>query len=120
MNAEDRIYLGWPWREVLDLGATVFVDAGRTWPGDVPFGYDSGWRATGGIGLRGSFPAGGRSTFRIDLATPLEGGMSFKNFRVILSASELIGLRSVNTPDVQLIRSRNEGVEGVLFRMRSQ
>jgi hypothetical protein len=120
MNAEDRVYLGWPLREVMDLGATFFVDAGRTWPGDVPFGYDSGWRATGGVGLRGSFPAGGRSTFRIDLATPLEGGMSFKNFRVILSASELIGLRSVNTPDVQLIRSRNEGVEGVLFRMRSQ
>lgn len=120
MNAEDRIYLGWPLREVLDVGATFFADAGRIWPGDVPFGDDSGWRMTGGVGLRGSFPAGGRSTFRIDFATPLDGGVSLKKFRVILSASELLGLRAVNTPDVQLIRSRNEGVEGVLFRMRNQ
>lgn len=119
-NAEDRIYLGWPLREVVDLGATVFVDAGRMWPGDVPFGDDSGWRATAGLGLRGSFPAGGRSTFRIDVATPLNGAQRLRNFRVILSAAELLGLRTVNTPDVQLIRSRNEGVEGVLFRMRNR
>src|SRR5690606_17395667 len=46
LNAEDRIYFGWPWRDVIDLGATVFVDAGRMWPGDVPFGEDSGWRAS--------------------------------------------------------------------------
>ncbi|MGQ0814000.1 MAG: hypothetical protein ACT4O1_05995 [Gemmatimonadota bacterium] len=120
VNAEDRIYFGWPLREVLDVGGTVFVDGGRIWPGDVPFGSDSGWRASAGVGLRGSFPAGGRSTFRIDVATPLDGGLRFKNFRVILSASELLGLRTVNTPDVQLIRSRNEGVEGFLFRMRNQ
>ena len=120
MNAEDRIYFGWPLREVVDLGGTVFVDAGRIWPGDVPFGIDSNWRATAGLGLRGSFPAGGRSSFRIDFATPLDAGMSFRNVRVILSASELLGLRAVNMTDAQLVRSRNEGVEGALFRMRSQ
>ncbi|MGQ0562608.1 MAG: hypothetical protein ACT443_12130 [Gemmatimonadota bacterium] len=120
VNAEDRIYIGWPLREVLDLGGTLFVDAGRIWPGDVPFGEDSGWRATAGLGLRGSFPAGGRSTFRIDVATPLDTGLGFSNFRLIISASELLGLRAVNAPDVQLVRSRNEGVEGALFRMRGQ
>lgn len=119
MNAEDRIYLGWPLREVLDIGGTAFVDVGRIWPGDVPFGDDSGWRATGGLGLRGSFPAGGRSSFRIDVATPLDGRSAFRHFRVILSASELLGLASANTSDVQLVRSRNEGVAGVLFRTRN-
>ena len=120
MNAEDRIYFGWPLREVVDLGGTIFIDAGRIWPGDVPFGRDSHWRATGGLGLRGSFPAGGRSSFRIDFATPLHSPMNIRNVRVIVSASELLGLRAVNTPDVQLVRSRNEGVEGALFRMRTQ
>ena len=117
INAEDRIYFGWPWREVLDLGATFFVDAGRIWRGDVPFGHDSGWRATGGFGLRGSFPAGSRSSFRIDVAAPLS---DFKpgNFRVILSASELLGIAGSNVPDVQLHRSRKEGVSGELFRFR--
>lgn len=119
MNAEDRIYIGWPLREVFDLGATIFVDAGRIWPGDVPFGDDSGWRTTGGIGLRGSFPAGSRSSFRLDVATPLDGSGALKNFRFILSASELLGLTGSNVPDVQLRRSRDEGVAGVLFRTRN-
>lgn len=119
VNAEDRIYFGWPLREVIDIGGTVFLDAGRIWPGDVPFGRDSGWRTTAGVGLRGSFPAGSRSSFRIDVATPLDGPSRFKDFRLIISASELLGLAGANAPDMQLLRSRNEGVGGVLFRTRN-
>ena len=119
VNAEDRIYLGWPWRDVFDLGATLFVDAGRMWPGDVPFGDNSGWRASAGIGLRGSFPAGSRNTFRVDFAAPVEG-FELNKFRIIFSASELLGIAGSNTPDVQLLRSRNEGVSSELFRFRNQ
>ena len=119
VNAEDRIYLGWPWRDVFDLGATLFVDAGRMWPGDAPFGGDSGWRASAGIGLRGSFPAGSRNTFRVDFAAPIEG-LKLNKFRLIFSASELLGIIGSNTPDVQLLRSRNEGVSSELFRFRNQ
>lgn len=118
INAEDRIYIGWPWREVFDLGATLFVDAGRMWPGDVPFGSDSGWRGTAGIGLRGSFPAGSRSTWRIDLAAPVSEFQPGK-FRVILSATELLGIGGANAPDVQVLRSRRETVAGELFRFRN-
>jgi hypothetical protein len=118
VNAEDRIYFGWPWREVFDLGATLFVDVGRMWPGDVPFGSDSGWRGSAGIGLRGSFPAGGRNTFRVDFATPLDG-FKLNEFRLIFSASELLGIAGSNTPDVQLLRSRKEDVSSELFRFRN-
>ncbi|HEY0673329.1 MAG TPA: hypothetical protein VGD27_13720, partial [Longimicrobiales bacterium] len=118
INAEDRIYIGWPWREVFDLGATLFVDAGRMWPGDVPFGSDSGWRGTAGIGLRGSFPAGSRSTWRVDLAAPVSEFQPGK-FRVILSATELLGIGGANAPDVQVLRSRRETVAGELFRFRN-
>jgi hypothetical protein len=117
-SAEDRIYFGWPYREVFDFGGTFFVDAGRMWHGDVPFGDDSNWRVTAGAGLRGSFPAGGRSTFRIDIAAPISG-FEVKKFRVILSATELIGIAGSGTPDVQLLRSRKEGVSGELFRFRN-
>jgi hypothetical protein len=117
VSAEDRIYFGWPWRDVLDLGATLFIDAGRMWPGDVPFGSDSGWRATAGIGLRGSFPAGSRSSFRIDLAAPMSG-LEPSKFRVIFSSTELLGVMGSGSSDVQLLRSRREGVSGELFRFR--
>lgn len=119
VNAEDRVYFGWPLRDVLDMGGTVFLDAGRMWPGDVPFGHDSGWRATAGVGLRGAFPAGGRSNFRIDFATPLDGSFRLNKFRMILSASELLGIGGAETSDTQLLRSRNEGVAGELFRFRN-
>ncbi len=118
VSAEDRIYFGWPWREVFDLGATLFIDTGRMWPGDVPFGEDSGWRATAGIGLRGSFPAGSRSSFRLDIAAPMSG-LSPSKFRVIFSATELLGITGLASPDVQLLRSRKEGVSGELFRFRN-
>lgn len=119
-NAEDRIYFGWPLHDVMDMGGTLFVDAGRMWPGDVPFGHDSGWRATAGFGLRGAFPAGSRSNFRMDFATPLDGAFHLNRVRLILSASELLGLSGGDNPDSQLVRSRNEGVAGELFRFRNQ
>lgn len=119
-NAEDRIYFGWPMPDVIDLGGTIFADAGHMWAGDVPFGHDSGWLATAGLGLRGSFPAGSRSSFRIDVATPVHGPGRLKDFRLLISASELLGLSHVDDPDVQLMRSRNEGVAGELFRFRGQ
>jgi hypothetical protein len=117
INAEDRIYIGWPWREVVDLGATVFVDAGRMWRGDVPFGRNYGWRASAGAGLRGSFPAGSRSSFRLDVAAPLSG-FGTNKLRFILTASEVLGIAGTGRTDVQLGRSRKDGVAGVLFRFR--
>lgn len=91
-SAEDRIYFGWPFRDVLDVGGTLFLDVGRVWPGDAPFGTDSGWKAAAGIGLRGTLPAGGRTTYRVDLALPLEHGTGWKDLRLILSIGELIGI----------------------------
>ena len=66
------------------------------------------------------FPAGSQSSFRIDVATPLQGAQSFKDFRFSITASELLGLRGGATRDVQLLRSRNEEVAGDLFRFRNQ
>jgi len=68
---EDRIFLDWPAPELLDAGLTAFVDVGRVWPGDVPYGVDSGWRVAVGGGLRLGFPAGSRGVARVDLAFPL-------------------------------------------------
>lgn len=112
-SGEDRIYFGWPFRDVLDLGGTLFADVGRIWPGDVPFGKDSGWQATVGAGLRGSFPAGGRTTYRIDVAFPV-GAASVRDARLIVSVGELLGL---STPfDLrQIDRSRTGGLSGDLF-----
>lgn len=113
-SIEDRIYLGWPLREVLDLGATLFADVGRIWPGDAPFGTDSGWRAAAGLGLRGSFPAGGRTTYRLDLAFPVGHHAKPRDVRLVLSIGELLGL-AARPDDPRTPRSRGGGLSGELF-----
>ncbi|HEX7052184.1 MAG TPA: BamA/TamA family outer membrane protein [Longimicrobiales bacterium] len=111
---EDRIYFGWPFRDVLDFGGTVFLDAGRVWPGDAPFGTDSGWRAAAGLGLRATLPAGGRTTYRLDVAFPLEDGASWRDLRLIVSIGELLGLSS-DARAVRLVEARQLGIPGELL-----
>ena len=118
LTLEERFYLGWPLRDVFDNGVTLFADAGRIWPGDAPFGVDSGWRWSAGLGLRQNFPAGSRTTYRLDFAWPIEAGAGLGDFRVIVSIGEQIGLSSTEA-DLQFLRSRPEGVAGQLFRFRN-
>lgn len=113
-NAEDRMYFGWPYPKAFDLGATAFVDAGRIFPGDVPFGVDSGWRASVGAGLRSSFPAGSRTVYRVDFAWPLVKGTGVRDFRLLLSIGESLGMRPRSIDD-QIARSRPQGAAGQLF-----
>jgi hypothetical protein len=115
LSVEDRIYVGWPLRDVFDSGFTVFADAGRIWPGDAPYGVDSGWRASAGAGLRFSFPASSRTTYRFDFAWPIGRGTRLGDFQFRVSIGELIGLGGANT-DLQFRRSRREGVAADLFR----
>ncbi len=112
---EDRIYFGWPFRDVLDVGATAFTEAGRMWAGDVPFGRDSDWNYTVGVGLRAAFPAGSRTTLRIDYARPFgpDGGGG----RVLIEVMEPFGI-AVPFGAPQVARSRRTGLGSALFRFR--
>jgi hypothetical protein len=114
LTAENRFLIGWPLPDVLDLGGTVFTDFGRMWGGDAPFGRDWSWKAAAGVGLRASFPAGSRSTYRVDLAWPLERGTGFKDFQLSVTVGELRG-HSPRQPDQQIVRSRTETIGGGLF-----
>jgi len=69
--AEDRIRFPWPAWDGIELGATVFGDAGRVWEGDAPYGRDSGWVGSVGLGLRIATPAGSRQVWRADFVLPL-------------------------------------------------
>lgn len=79
---EDRIAFGWPGPNTADLGATVFGEAGRVLPGDVPYGVDSGWQGSVGFGLRIGLPAGTRNIWRADVVFPVGSVGSDPIFRV--------------------------------------
>ena len=67
---EDRWLID-TWREDADVAGSVFVDAGRLWAGDVPFGSDTPIRVGAGVGILAAVPSGSRRTYRLELAFPM-------------------------------------------------
>lgn len=53
------------------LGLATFVDAGRVWAGDAPFGVDSRTRVGLGVGLLVAVPPQSQRLWRLDLAVPV-------------------------------------------------
>ena len=114
LTAEDRWFWGWPFPDVVDLGSSVFADVGRIWPGEAPYGQDSGWRAAVGLGLRANFPAGGTNTLRIDAAFPIgpDGGLG--KLQLLIGVGEYLGIGGDHT-DPQFDRSRMPPITGTLL-----
>lgn len=104
LNLEDRIALDGPFRDVFDLGLTVFLDAGAGWRGDVPFGADSGPRAAAGAGIRMGFPPGSRNAYGLAVAVPLRDG-GLRDVRFHVGVSQTVSLLA-GFGDRQTRRSR--------------
>jgi hypothetical protein len=111
---EDRWLAGWPFRDVADVGTSLFADVGRVWAGETAFGVDSGWRTTVGFGIRANFPARGTDTFRIDLAFPVGEGGGLGRMQLMIGVGEYLGL-STDITDPQFGRSRMPPVTGNLM-----
>jgi hypothetical protein len=110
-TAEDRWYAGWPFPDVADVGTSFFIDVGRIWPGESPFGMDSLWRASLGAGIRANFPAGGTNTFRIDAAFPIGGDGGIGRMQLLIGVGEYLGVSSPFS-DPQFGRSRLPPITG--------
>lgn len=115
-TVEDRYYVGWPFPDLFDLGLTAGADVGRVWPGDLPYPYgtDSSWKASVALGMRANFPAGGRTTYRIDVAAPVNRSFRLSQTRLLFSVGESIGL-SARPERPQVQRSRLSSLSGDVF-----
>jgi hypothetical protein len=96
--------------EILDGGLAFFGDLGRVWGQDVPYGVDSGWRSSVGIGFRVNIPGGALRTSRFDFTLPLSGdrdthGVYFRFY------AELGGLLQAPKRPGQVDRSRWSGID---------
>jgi hypothetical protein len=116
-SLEARSYLGWPYAQLFDLGTVAFVDAGRIWAGEAPFGVDSRWHANLGVGIRGAFPPGSHNTLRVDVAAPLRSGAGFSDLVFSVGTRQAIG----RAPrwDGEMTRSSRRGSTASLFGVRS-
>ena len=109
-SLENRVDLRWPAPAHIDLGLTLFADAGRGWAGDAPYGVDTGWKTSAGAGLRLGFPVGSSRVTRIDVAWPV-GADSGRGAMFRVSTGDFIGLVR-GFADTQMTRSRRSGVSG--------
>jgi hypothetical protein len=112
-TVEHRLYLGWPYPRLFDLGSAVFVDAGRIWGGGAGLAEPSPVEASVGVGLRFAFPPGSRTTYRADIAAPL-GGRSDGGFVLTLGVGQSVGRGAGDDP--QLRRSSRRPLTASLFR----
>ena len=55
----------------LGFGGAAFLDVGKLWAGDVPFGRTVNPRFGGGVGLIFAVPRTSRKNLRVEIATPL-------------------------------------------------
>jgi hypothetical protein len=113
-SVEHRMYLGWPYPRLFDLGSVVFVDAGKMWVGGDDFGLSSPVEASAGLGLRLAFPPGTRRTYRLDVAAPLTRRGGLGDVVVTVGVNQAIGRDPGEDP--QLRRSSRRPLSASLFR----
>ncbi|HEY7768964.1 hypothetical protein [Longimicrobium sp.] len=111
---EHRAYLGWPNSRLFDLGSAAFVDVGKMWAGGDAFAASSPVAMSVGVGLRAAFPPGSRRTYRLDVATPLVGGVPGRRLTVTLGIGQAVGRNNAGE-DAQLRRSSRRPLSASLF-----
>ncbi|HET8655770.1 MAG TPA: hypothetical protein VFL93_09675 [Longimicrobiaceae bacterium] len=113
---EHRRYHHWPYPDLFDFGTVEFVDVGKLWAGDAPFGANGPLRADAGIGLRVAFPPGSRQTLRLDVGFPLERSSVPRSLVVTVGIGQLVGVRELR-PDPQLLRSIGRQISSSYFNV---
>lgn len=101
---EERKLLEWPRRRA-SLAVGAFVDAGKLWAGDVPYGGTTPVRGSVGISLMSAFPAAGKRIFRVDLALPVNPGPGASGLAVRFSTADRTGSLWHEPRDVARARS---------------
>ena len=117
-SLEHRRYVGWPLPTLFDLGTVTFVDVGRMWSGDVPFGIDTPLRVNIGAGLRAAFPPGSRQTFRLDVGVPIRSDFTLSDVVLQAGVGQAIGRRFARR-DPQVGRSSRHGLSSSTFTFPS-
>lgn len=70
LRLEHRGYYGRVFR-FADIGSAFFVEGGRLWAGDVPYGVTTPIRGAAGVSLLAAVPPGSARLWRLDVAVPV-------------------------------------------------
>jgi hypothetical protein len=97
-----------------DIAVGTFVDVGRIWAGDVPYGETGPLMGSTGLSVQAAYPSGGKRLYRVDFGVPLRRGPGDASFVVRFSATDRTLNRTPEPRDVT--RSRLEAGPASLLR----
>ncbi len=97
-----------------DIAVGSFIDVGRIWAGDVPYGETGPVMASAGLSLQAAYPSGGQRLYRVDLGIPLRRGPGDASVVLRFSATDRTLARTPEPRDVT--RSRLEAGPVSLLR----
>lgn len=87
LTLEQRFFTDWYPFRVVNVGAAVFFDAGRTWDSGAYPASNEGLLKDIGVGLRLGNPRSGLGrVIHVDLAFPLDGDSSIKSYQLLVEA----------------------------------
>ncbi len=104
LRIEERMLTPWFARRA-DVAVAAFVDAGRLWAGDVPYGAPTPVRSSAGLSLLGSFPSGGKRVYRVDFGVPLNAERGGSGLALRFSVADRTGVSWEEPRDVAHARS---------------
>lgn len=105
-RVEERYRLGHV-RQFASVAGALFMDAGKLWAGESPFGATTGVKLSAGIGLLAALPPNSRRMWRVDLAFPLNDRGDAKKFEIRLTNRDFTRWFWREPGDVQTSRERS-------------
>ncbi|HEX9084335.1 MAG TPA: hypothetical protein VF836_06335 [Gemmatimonadaceae bacterium] len=102
---EDRYLIGRR-KQIATFAVAGFVEGGKIWAGDSPFGVNTPFYASAGVSLLAASPPQSRRTFRADLAFPVRGPRGH-GWEVRLTTTDLTRAFRVEPRDIANNRERS-------------
>jgi len=109
-RAEDRVFLG-RYKQTASYGVAGFVEAGKIWAGDSPFGINTPVHASLGVSVLAAAPPQSRRMWRLDLAFPVKGD----GRRVEVRVTSLDLTRTFRVEPRDIYNSRERSVPSNVF-----
>jgi hypothetical protein len=100
--------------DLAEVGAGLFVDAGQTWAGDIPYGVTSPVRAAVGFSILAAVPPGSARLWRLDLAVAQDPEPGQRRLEVRFSGADNTRFFFREPRDVDRVRERT--VPSSVFR----
>jgi hypothetical protein len=101
----EQVYLGAPF-SFGDFGFSVFSDAGKLWPGDVPYGVTTPIRAAAGVSLLLAVPRRSTRMWRLEFAAPFQREPGTSPWELRLSHSDRTSFFWREPADISEARAR--------------